>query len=107
MKYTYDDEKFKLEMWTVNWDGTPGETITRWYPSTTRNGTNRRRHDALRHLASFALATNRDRTGTLIRPRRSDIRVNAMQGVAWLDSNPARVAYFDTTDRAYASRRTS
>jgi hypothetical protein len=97
MKYTYGDEKFKLEMWTVNWDGTH-ETVTRSYSSTTRNGTNTRRHDALRNLASFALATNRDLDGTLIRPRRSDIRINAAQGVAWLHGNPARVAYFDNAD---------
>jgi hypothetical protein len=97
--YTYGDEKFKLEMWTVNWDGTPGDTVTRWYSSTTRNGTNKRRHDALRDLASFALATNRNyKDGTLIRPRRSDIRINSVQGVAWLHSNPARVAYFDNTE---------
>jgi hypothetical protein len=91
--YTYGEETFTLEMWTVNLDGTPGDTVTRRYPSVTRNGRNTRRHDALRDLASFALAVP-DRTGTFIRPRRSDIRVNSAQGVAWLASNPARVAYF-------------
>jgi hypothetical protein len=80
-------EAVRLEMWTVNSDGTPGDTYTMAFP------THMRRHDMLRILASYTLATH-DFGRYYIRPSRNTIRINQSQGVAWLTDDVSRVAYF-------------
>lgn len=88
--YLTGRDRVRIEMWTVNLDGTMGDTYVTSYPATWR------RYDMLRNLASYVLATH-DVGNHYLRPPRSAIRVNSAQGVAWVKDNPARVAYFDTT----------
>ena len=105
MYYTYGEETFTLEMWTPATPGPGMETFTMKFPSVTRNGKDTRRHDALRTLATYVLATADAPTyqdGTygiaMVRPRVRDIRVNSMQGIAWVNGHPERVAYFRSTE---------
>lgn len=83
-----DVQAVSLEMWTVNPDGTPGDTYAMRFP------VGKRRHDMLRTLASYALATH-DVGRYYTRVPRRYIRVNSTQGVAWDTRNVSRVAYFN------------
>lgn len=83
----FDVRAVVVEMWTVNDDGTPGDTYTLRYPL------GMRRHDMLRNLATYALATH-DVGSHYTRVPRKHIRVNSTQGIAWDTRNPSNVAYF-------------
>lgn len=83
---------YALEMWQGNPDGTPGDTFVMRFPTTTR------RHDALRTLATYVLATH-DYGTHYTRIPRKHIRVNSVQGIAWDTRNVSNVAYFDNTGK--------
>jgi hypothetical protein len=79
---------FTVEMWTTDlYDGSISEIYSRSYPVTTR------KYDAIRNLATYALAT--PEVGPYhVRVPRKHIRVNSTQGVAWDTRNVASAAYF-------------
>ena len=83
-----EEPTFTVEMWTTDlYDGSIREIHTRSYPTTTR------KHDAIRNLATYALAT--PEAGPYhVRVPRKYIRVNSAQGVAWDTRNVASAAYF-------------
>jgi hypothetical protein len=83
-----EEPTFTVEMWTTDlYDGSISEIYSRSYPVTTR------KHDAIRNLATFALATPEVGPYHVRVPRRF-IRVNSAQGVAWDTRNVASAAYF-------------
>ena len=77
-----------VEMFVAPLDGSPGDTFTQEVAA------HERTHDVVRRVASFALATYDWDRRVWVRPSRRSIRTNSVQGVAWLDSNPAHVAYY-------------
>jgi hypothetical protein len=83
-----DEPTFTVEMWTTDpYDGSISEIHARSYPTSTR------KHDAIRNLATYALAT--PEAGPYhVRVPRKYIRVNSAQGVAWDTRNVASAAYF-------------
>ena len=83
-----EEPTFTVEMWTTDlYDGTTREIFARSYPVTTR------KYDAIRNLATYALAT--PEVGPYhVRVPRKHIRVNSAQGVAWDTRNVASAAYF-------------
>jgi hypothetical protein len=83
-----EEPTFTVEMWTTDlYDGSTREIYARSYPTTTR------KHDAIRNLATYALAT--PEVGPYhVRVPRKHIRVNSAHGVAWDTRNDATTAYF-------------